>query len=136
MLVDETSLVLSSELSLIPKLEPWIKEHLFSYITKVEEQTTLHLILQEALVNAIVHGNKEDKNKKVTLTYSYEKPLLHIFIFDEGEGIPQKSKEKSEENIKTEDLLLESGRGIILMKHFCKEVIFHKNCVELIVEVL
>ena len=33
-----------------------------------------------------------------------------------------------------EDLLKESGRGIILMKHFCKDVIFDKTSIELIME--
>lgn len=125
-------IVVSSELSNISTINTWLEENLFKLIKNKEKISTLSLVIQEAIVNAIIHGNKENKEKNVTLSYSLLDSNLHIKVEDEGSGIPKNTKTK--ENITAEDLLKESGRGIILMKHFCKDVIFDKTSIELIME--
>ena len=129
-----SSIVIESDLSNIKKVFLWLEKNLFSLIDNKSKKSTLSLVLQEALSNAIIHGNKQNKNKNVTLSYSLKDKDIHFQIIDEGEGIPIKKQEKDEEHIKDEDLLKDSGRGIILMKHFCKDVVFKKNCIELVVE--
>ena len=130
---NSSSLTISSDLSNVSLVFDWLEKKLYKLIENKSKIDTLSVIIQEAVVNAIIHGNKEDKSKNVTLSYTLSKNL-HLEIQDEGEGISFKNKEKSSDLIKPEDLLKESGRGIILMKHFCKEVIFKKRSVELIVE--
>lgn len=129
-----SSIVISSDLTNIKKVFSWLEETLFALIENKSKKSTLSLVVQEALVNAIVHGNKENKDKNVTLHYEVNEKDIHLKITDEGEGIPKKGRKKDEDHIKAEDLLKDSGRGIILMKHFCKDVIFDKNSIELIVE--
>lgn len=129
-----SSFIFSSELSNIPKVFDWLESKLFKLVKNKDKKNTLSLVIHEALANAIIHGNKENKNKNVTLSYCIDGSHVDIEIQDEGDGIPKEKKLKDSEHIKTEDLLKDSGRGIILMKHFCQDVIFKKNSIRLIVE--
>lgn len=127
-------IVIASSLSNIKSVFDWLEEGLFKLINNKEKHNVLSLIIQESLVNAIVHGNKKDNKKHVTLSYILNKSDVCIKVEDEGEGIPTLDQSKDSEHIKEDDLLKDSGRGIILIKHFCKEVIFDKNSVKLTVE--
>lgn len=90
------------------------------------------IALTEAATNAIVHGNKQDSDKTVTITFDPKPAGLSFIIKDNGDGfnfnnIPDptdvENKTKSEE-----------GRGIFLIKSLADEVIFNDtgNSVELI----
>lgn len=127
-------IVISSDLSNIKNVFEWLEKGLFKLVKNKEKINTLSLVIQEALVNAIVHGNKKNENKHVILSYKLNENNIHIEIEDEGEGIPKIDQTKDSEHISQEDLLKDSGRGIILMRHFCKDVIFNKNSINLIVE--
>jgi serine/threonine-protein kinase RsbW len=127
-------IVIPSELSNIKTVFDWLEDGLFKLINNKEKTNTLSLVIQEALVNAIVHGNKEDKDKHVTFSYELNKENIALEVKDEGKGIPKINQKKDRDNMNSEDLLKDSGRGIILIKHFCKEVIFKKNSLQLVVE--
>lgn len=84
----------------------------------------------EAVNNSIVHGNKEDESKKVTIEFHVEQELVRIFVEDEGPGfdfeaVPDPTIPENIENI--------HGRGVYLMKHLADAVEFHNegNRVEL-----
>lgn len=128
-------LTVQSKISAIDVLMQWVSLHMFPLLKKKEQEDTLHLVIQEAVVNAIVHGNKEDESKNVAISYFLKDSDLHIIIEDEGDGIPKKAQKKDEKSITSKDMLAESGRGIILIKHFCKEVNFKKNILELVLEI-
>lgn len=127
-------IVIPSDLLNITKVFKWLEKSLFKLISNKEKINTLSLVIQEALVNAIVHGNKENKSKNVTLSYELNNLDIHVKVQDEGDGISSSAQSKDSEHINHEDLLKDSGRGIILMKHFCKDVIFKKSSIELVVE--
>lgn len=122
-----STITISSELANIKNVFKWLEDDLFKLIKKKEKIANISLVVQEALVNAIVHGNNKDKNKKVALSYKLKNRSLVLEIEDEGEGIPRKKQEKHSSNIQNSEILESSGRGIILIKHFCKEVKFNKN---------
>ncbi|HKL08658.1 MAG TPA: ATP-binding protein [Bacteroidales bacterium] len=78
----------------------------------------------EAVNNSIVHGNKEDASKKVTVTFAINESKICIFIQDEGPGfnyqkVPDPTIPENIENI--------SGRGVYLMRHLADHVLFHEN---------
>jgi len=75
----------------------------------------------ECISNAIIHGNKKDKNKLVHLELLMENDLLKFTIQDEGNGFDynQLKDPTSPENI---DKV--GGRGIFLIKHLADEVKF------------
>ena len=78
----------------------------------------------EAVNNAIVHGNKEDKEKKVELFLKQTKKSISFVIKDEGFGfdeskIPDPTSPKNLNNIK--------GRGVFLIKNLADNVKFRKK---------
>ncbi|MGD0591515.1 MAG: ATP-binding protein [Bacteroidota bacterium] len=67
----------------------------------------------EAVNNAMIHGNKSDPNKSVTIRCIVEKQSLTIRVKDEGKGFdPKGLKDPREEK----NLLKENGRGVFLMR--------------------
>ena len=87
--------------------------------------------LTEAVNNAIVHGNKLDKNKVVKISLEVEEAGLKFSIEDEGPGFDHESlpDPTAPENIEKV-----TGRGIFLMKHLSDEVEFSDsgNVVDLV----
>jgi serine/threonine-protein kinase RsbW len=80
------------------------------------------LALEEALVNAIKHGNQMERSKRVTINYQVKGERFHILITDEGRGFdPQDVPDP----MAIENLERPCGRGLLLMKHYMTEVTFH-----------
>ena len=51
-----------------------------------EDIFAIHLALEEALVNAVKHGNKMDPEKEVRIDYSVAPDKVEISMTDEGKG--------------------------------------------------
>jgi serine/threonine-protein kinase RsbW len=77
------------------------------------------LALEEALINAIKHGNKLDKNKRVKIEAKITPDVAEITIEDEGPGFDRSSVPDPtlEENLEKC-----SGRGILLMEAYMNSV--------------
>ncbi|CUS92783.1 serine/threonine-protein kinase RsbW [Candidatus Kryptonium thompsonii] len=84
----------------------------------------IYLASSEAFINAIVHGNKRDPNKKVRVKFKVFKRSFEIEIQDEGEGF---TPEGVPDPTVDENLLKESGRGVFIMQAFADVVKFHKT---------
>jgi serine/threonine-protein kinase RsbW len=79
----------------------------------------VRLSLEEALVNAIKHGNGMDPDKQVRVRCCINEELVHIEIEDEGPGFtPEEVPDPTAE----ENLERPCGRGIMLMKAFLSKV--------------
>jgi serine/threonine-protein kinase RsbW len=76
----------------------------------------------EAVSNAIVHGNKMDVSKTVSVEYSYCEKNVVFIITDQGSGFNYYSVPDPTlpENIEKED-----GRGIFLMNSLADEVVYN-----------
>jgi len=77
--------------------------------------------LTEAVNNAIVHGNKEDKNKNVKLVLKKNKKSICFIVEDEGLGfdyknLPDPTNPKNIEKVK--------GRGVFLIKNLSDKINF------------
>jgi serine/threonine-protein kinase RsbW len=84
----------------------------------------IHLSVEEAVVNAIKHGNAHDPNKKVHIQCKVDDKNLHIAIQDEGPGFnPEDVPDCTED----ENLEVPSGRGLMLMRSFMTRVEYN-NC--------
>jgi len=82
------------------------------------------IAVTESVNNAIMHGNKNDRTKSVTLSLSLNKNVILFKIKDEGRGFDFQNlpDPTSPENIDKP-----SGRGVFLMKHLSDEVNFSNN---------
>jgi serine/threonine-protein kinase RsbW len=82
----------------------------------------IRLALEEALVNAVKHGNQLDRGKQVHVVYSVDDNHFEVSIQDEGPGF---NPEDVPDPIAFENLERPCGRGLLLMRHYMSEVTFH-----------
>ena len=78
----------------------------------------IKLALEEALINAIKHGNKEDPKKKVRVAAKISAKQAEITIEDEGPGFERCAvpDPRLDENLEKC-----SGRGILLIEFYMNE---------------
>lgn len=79
----------------------------------------IRLILIEAVTNAYYHGNLSDCTKPITIRYLLRDHLLRLQVEDAGNGVEGLV---FPENIKSDRLLDESGRGLYLIRCFSDSV--------------
>jgi serine/threonine-protein kinase RsbW len=80
---------------------------------------SIRLALEEALVNAIKHGNQSDPAKKVRISYRLLADRFEVAISDEGTGF---NPEDVPDPTAAENLERPCGRGLMLMRHYMSEV--------------
>ena len=89
-----------------------------------ESVTDIEIALREALANAIIHGNHEDRRKHVHVTCDYVPGELSIAVKDEGDGFDINSVP---DPTASENLGSAHGRGIHVMKSLMDEVRFDEG---------
>jgi serine/threonine-protein kinase RsbW len=89
-----------------------------------DEVMQIAMAVREAAVNAVLHGNAYDPEKKVELEFQRTKRALVIVIRDQGKGM---DLTKIPDPLAPENLLKTSGRGIFLMRSFMDEVEIHPS---------
>ncbi len=77
--------------------------------------------IEEAVSNAIHHGNDNDPRRKVTIEYAADEASIEIEIEDEGSGF---DPESVPDPTRPENVDIPSGRGIMLMRVYMNEVEF------------
>lgn len=97
----------------IRKVEPFLM--MVNKSARLDDGTFYRLLVAttEAVNNGILHGNKSDPKKKVTVTCTVSHDALVIHIEDEGKGF---KPEAVPDPLEEENLLKTSGRGVFLMK--------------------
>ncbi len=76
----------------------------------------------EAVKNAIVHGNKLNQNKDVTISFESNAKYITVTIVDLGDGFDFL---KIPDPTLPENIEKEEGRGIFLMNCLADEVVFN-----------
>ena len=89
------------------------------------EEFDVELALREALENAVVHGNREDPERKVHIRCRCQPGKeISIVVTDQGKGF---DFEKTVGNGITTDPGSEHGRGIQLMRAYMDDVRFEQG---------
>ncbi|HZL56679.1 MAG TPA: ATP-binding protein [Bryobacteraceae bacterium] len=84
-----------------------------------DEQHRIGMAVRECMVNAVVHGNRYNRNKQVRVSVAKDGNRFSIRIIDQGEGFEvQEIPDPLQEN----NLLRHSGRGLFLMGAFMDDV--------------
>ena len=91
----------------------------------------VRLALEEALVNAIKHGNGMDPQKQVRIGCRVGADRVYIEIEDEGEGF---DPEDVPDPTAVENLERPCGRGIMLMRAFMSRIEYNKTGNRVILE--
>jgi serine/threonine-protein kinase RsbW len=95
-------------------------------LSRIEGREAAFLIaLREALVNAITHGNRNERSRRVYVHYTCEPDnALSIAIRDEGDGFEPRTV------LAPKDIGRDRGWGIYLMISCMDEVRFRKSGTE------
>lgn len=87
-----------------------------------EDTFGVHLATEEALMNAIKHGNQRDESKFVSFSYKVSPISLWLEVADEGLGF---DPEAVPDPTLDENLEVPSGRGLMLMRTFMTSVTYN-----------
>ena len=84
----------------------------------------VRLALEEAVINAIKHGNELDSTKKVAIEFTIGDDRIIVCVADEGEGFDADDVPDpwAEENLEAD-----SGRGLALMRAYMDEVRYNEK---------
>jgi len=88
-----------------------------------DEQHRIGMALRECMVNAVVHGNRYNRNKKVHVRVLKSNERFTIQITDQGEGF---ELQEVPDPLDDTNLLRHSGRGLFLMGAFMDGVKMRK----------
>jgi serine/threonine-protein kinase RsbW len=91
---------------------------------------SVRLVLEEAIVNAIRHGNKGDIRKHVRISYTVTPEHVLAEVEDEGTGF---DPHQVPDPLAPENIDRPGGRGLFLMRHYTTWIRFNPrgNCVTL-----
>lgn len=104
---------LKSEKSIVPELESVLIDIKNKYNVSDEKFYNLMIAFTEAVTNAIFHGNKQDSEKFVYINIVSNGRDITVSVEDEGNGFdPSKVPDPRD----PENLLLENGRGVFLIR--------------------
>jgi serine/threonine-protein kinase RsbW len=118
------TLQLPSKPESITLLEQLIEEIADKYHVAEDTFANMMTCLNEAVINAIMHGNKQDENKKVIVNAEVEPKRIIWTVTDEGPGFDYNNlaDPTSPENL--ENL---TGRGVFIIKHLADQCIFNAS---------
>lgn len=123
------TLQLPSRVDSITTVENFIDTLSQKYHFSDEIYANVLTCLSEATVNAIIHGNKENPDKKVYVNLEVIEDKRLIFtISDEGDGfdfnnLPDPTAPENLENL--------TGRGVFIIKRLADQCIFNSKGSEL-----
>jgi serine/threonine-protein kinase RsbW len=84
-----------------------------------DERFRIAMAVREAAVNAVLHGNDYDPDKKITASFENNGDSLVITVADEGKGL---DPDTLPDPLAPENLMRGTGRGIFLIRSFMDEV--------------
>jgi serine/threonine-protein kinase RsbW len=116
-------LIITSDPSEIPHVQDQIEGQLKLCQFADHDIFSIRLALEEAIVNAIKHGNQMDPTKKVHIEYSIKADRFEVGIADEGPGF---DPDDVPDPLCEENLERPCGRGLLLIRHYMTDVTFHR----------
>jgi serine/threonine-protein kinase RsbW len=115
-------LTIASDLAEARRVQEEVEQALQTSGYTEHEVFAIKLALEEALVNAIKHGNQMDPDKQVFIVYKVTSERFEIRITDQGTGF---NPEDVPDPTAIENLERPCGRGLLLMRGFMTEVEYH-----------
>jgi serine/threonine-protein kinase RsbW len=114
---------LESSLDSVNKVEQTAEEMAKKAGVDEDQIFRVTMAVREAAVNAVLHGNSYDPEKRITASFENTGADLVIKITDQGKGLDPATLP---DPLAPENLLRGSGRGIFLIRSFMDEVHFRQ----------
>jgi len=125
-------LSIPSNIENLTRVEQFVDEICETYYITNSYYGNILMAILEAVKNAIVHGNKNDRRKKVKISFKSIPDGLCFTVVDQGEGFdfrnipnPLETDESQEESV---------GKGIFLIRSLADKISYNSkgNRVEII----
>jgi serine/threonine-protein kinase RsbW len=120
--MEKIQTLLESKLQSVDKAEELVMSEAGKAGFDDDGQHQIGMAVRECMVNAVVHGNGYSSHKHVHLEIERSDTCLVVTIGDEGEGFDLSSLP---DPLAPENLLRQSGRGLLLIRAFMDEVDLH-----------
>ena len=120
----DTEFSLPSDPNHVYQVQPFIDEVAQRYRLSQDTQGNMLLSLTEAVTNAMLHGNRGDCSKKVSISLHRHKDALEVRVSDQGDGF---NPDNVPDPTSPECLEKCGGRGIYLMRELSDDCRFMKN---------
>lgn len=116
----ERKLIIASKSENILLVENFVEQLQDEYRVKEDVYGNIVIAVTEAVNNGIMHGNKENPDKSVSISARLLNPfLLTITVQDEGQGF---SVDDLPDPTLPENILSDTGRGVYIIKEICDNV--------------
>ncbi len=117
-------MIIKSDIKNISLVENLIDDLVEKHEVNSDVYGKVLLAVVEGVNNAILHGNKSNKEKEVIIDYDLNPEKIQFNILDQGSGfnyhnLPDPTLPENVERV--------SGRGIFLMKHLADELQFNEK---------
>ncbi|HEK19230.1 MULTISPECIES: ATP-binding protein [unclassified Mucilaginibacter] len=116
------TLQLPSKVESISALEALVEEVADKYQVSEDTFANMMTCLNEAAMNAILHGNKLDEKKTVYVNVEADSRRIVWTVADEGPGFNYNNLPDPTEPDRLEEL---TGRGVFILKHLADQCIFN-----------
>lgn len=115
----KSKLVIPSDPERLVEVDAFAEERIAKLRFTQDQRDDIAISLSEAVNNAILHGNDGDIEKTVTIVLEERASDLRIEVTDQGDGF---AVEEVADPTDPENLLAESGRGLLIIRHLMDEV--------------
>ncbi len=121
---DVIHLVIPSEPGRVAEADEFLESALRSRGVPEAIVSDMAIAVTELVNNAIVHGNKSDPQKSVSLTLSFTAREVVIRVVDQGSGF---DPSQVPDPLANENLLREVGRGIFIARSLMDHVTYERD---------
>ena len=115
---------IESDINNISLMEDLTQSLMDKYELGSKKYPDILIAITEAVSNAILHGNKENLEKTVSISAQKSDKGFHLCIEDQGNGFDFNSLPDPTTPITIEE---EGGRGILLISELCDSISFHNE---------
>ena len=115
-----SQLVLQSNLSKMGEVDAFLEGIMRHFGIAEDYFGVMSVPLMECVKNAIIHGNKMDATKRLSIDFQIKESKLSFTVTDEGQGFDYENVLKTCDN-DTEK------RGLFLLSQLAEDVTFSKN---------
>lgn len=117
-------LKLASDPKNVTRVESFVEHLVEKYKISPDVYGNILISLTEAVTNAMIHGNCNDKTKCVQVKLKKKNNIIAFLISDEGGGF---DFDNLPDPTAPENLLKIGGRGVFLMRQLSDDVAFYDN---------
>ncbi len=121
-IVDNTIRIPSSE-DYLTDIDSFLEGILRGYGLEETVIADIAICVTELAINGIVHGNKTDQDKVVTVEINRKNSAIEVVVTDQGDGF---DPDTIENPVDDKNLLKEVGRGIFIVKSLMDTTVTEK----------